>query len=124
MKLSITLGDILLLTLVVAATVASFSGTALLANGGSVVVVELKGAAVYKGNLDEDRKVTVRGEHGDVRIQIRGGMVAVVGADCPNKVCVRTGWRSSAGESIICVPNRVVIRVTGEENPGVRGVTG
>ncbi|MEK7251056.1 MAG: NusG domain II-containing protein [Bacteroidota bacterium] len=120
----ITLGDKILIVVLFLCTAGSFFAKNLLASQGSLVIIELKEMPVYKGKLTEDRKVTIKGAYGDVRVQIRGGNVAVVHADCPNKVCVRTGWRSHSGESIICVPNQVVVRILGEERNEVRGITG
>lgn len=119
-----TLADKILLAALVAITAASFGVKNVFASEGSLVLVELGGTVVYKGELSENRKVTVTGKFGDVRIQIREGKVGVVSADCPNKVCVRTGWRSLSGESIICVPNRVLVKILGERSNVVRGVTG
>ncbi|MER3523474.1 MAG: hypothetical protein C4326_05240 [Ignavibacteria bacterium] len=120
----LTTADIVLLVVLTAFTIGSFFTRDLLASQGFTVVVELRNVAVYKGNLNEERQVTVRGGFGDVRISIHNGCVAVVHAECPNKVCVRTGWRNLAGESIICVPNRLVIRILGDMPNVVRGITG
>lgn len=124
MMKGMTVGDVSLLVLLTVCTVGSFFARDLFASHGFTVLVELRNVPVYKGNLSEERKITVRGAYGDVRIQIHEGQVAVVHAECPNKVCVRTGWRRLAGESIICVPNRLVIRILGDVEPAVRGITG
>jgi hypothetical protein len=124
MMKGMTVGDVSLLVLLTVCTVGSFFARDLFASHGFTVLVELRNMPVYKGNLSEERKITVRGAYGDVRIQIHDGQVAVVHAECPNKVCVRTGWRRLAGESIICVPNRLVIRILGDVEPVVRGITG
>ncbi len=44
--------------------------------------------------------------------------VRVAAADCPDRLCVRTGAISRPGEAIACVPNRVVVslrRADGKE---------
>lgn len=120
----ITPADKILIVVLLLCTIGSFFTKNLLASQGSLVIIELRDMPVYKGDLTEDRKITIRGAFGDVRVQIKEGKVAVVYAECPNKVCVRTGWRSFSGESIICVPNRLIIRILGEETNAVRGVTG
>ena len=121
---SLTIADKILFVALVCLTAASFIAKNAFASGGSLVIVELEGQVVYKGDLSDDRKVTVTGERGDVRIQVREGKVGVVSADCPNKICVRTGWRSLDGEVIICLPNRVLVKILGEQSDTVRGVTG
>ena len=35
-------------------------------------------------------------------------------ADCRDQVCVRTGTLTRAGQVAVCLPNRVVLRITGE----------
>ena len=35
--------------------------------------------------------------------------VCVKDADCPDRLCVKTGMITRAGEAIACVPNRVVV---------------
>ena len=35
--------------------------------------------------------------------------VCVADADCPDRLCVKTGMITRAGEAIACVPNRVVV---------------
>lgn len=120
----ITVGDMVLLLFLAAGVGIGFLHADFFGERGSIVVVEVSGLPVYKGNLDEPRKVTVKGGFGDVRILIEDRHVSVREAECPNKVCVRTGRRSQAGDVIVCVPNRVIIRILGKQAPGVRGVTG
>ena len=46
-------------------------------------------------------------------VEIKGGEVSVTGASCRNQVCVRHGSISKAGESIVCLPNRLVVTIEG-----------
>ncbi len=34
---------------------------------------------------------------------------------CPQRICIRMGWISRPGQTIVCVPNRMVITVLGPE---------
>ena len=34
-------------------------------------------------------------------------------ADCPDKLCVKTGRISKTGETIVCLPHRVVVEIIG-----------
>ncbi len=118
----LTPGDVAAGLLLSACVVGSFF--AFPSGEGSAVIVEVGGKAVEKLNIREDRVVTVRGEQGDMRIEVLNGRVRVAEADCPNRICVRTGWRSREGEVIVCVPNRTVIRILGKERNDVGGITG
>jgi hypothetical protein len=82
------------------------------AGGGSLKVrVVVNGKEIQALPLDEDKTFTVDGFQGESRVEIRGGMVRMVDSDCPDKLCVRTGWISQPGASIICLPNRVVLEI-------------
>ena len=45
----------------------------------------------------------------------------VYDADCPDHICVRTGFIDRAGQSIVCVPNAIVIRLIGGVDGGSGG---
>ncbi len=64
---------------------------------------------VYK--LTEDRTIEI----GDGNTcEIRNGKVSMISADCPDKLCVRSREISAVGESIVCLPNHVILKITGE----------
>ena len=44
-------------------------------------------------------------------IRIEGGTVAVIDADCPDHICVRTGAASKKGDVIACLPHKLLIEV-------------
>ena len=46
-------------------------------------------------------------------IRLEPGRVCIGESACPSQDCVHTGWISRAGEQIICLPNRLVISLTG-----------
>ena len=48
-------------------------------------------------------------------VDVKEGRVRISESNCPRKVCVHQGWISHSGESIICVPNKVVVKIRGEE---------
>jgi hypothetical protein len=105
-------------------TVASFWWAGAMAEGGTDVVAEVEGAVVWKGALDTPASAALPVRLGTVTVEIRDGRVAVTESDCPNHVCVRTGWRSRAGDVIVCVPNRTVVRIARGRSKEPEGVTG
>ncbi len=51
------------------------------------------------------------------------GRVRIAAADCPDQLCVRTGWVSAAPQQIVCLPYRVVIKVVSTAPPDVDDIT-
>ena len=47
------------------------------------------------------------------RITVRGGRIAITESSCPGEDCVHSGWIDRPGRSLVCLPNRVEIRLEG-----------
>lgn len=81
---------------------------------GRTVTVQQNGQTVAELPLATDTDYIVTGAGGASNtVRIRGGRVSVCAASCPDGLCVRHRAVSRAGESIICLPNRVVVTVDG-----------
>ena len=91
---------------------------------GGTVSVQMDGKTVMELPLSEDTELVLgEGAHTNTLV-IKGGKVQVVEASCPDRVCVRQGAVQYAGESIVCLPHRLVITVQGGAINGVDGSTG
>lgn len=88
---------------------------------GEMVVIEVQGKRVYELPLNKDTEVDVQGPLGSTHVIIKGGRVRVLDSPCPEKICVKEGWKDRG--AIVCLPNRVVVRVTGKEEHGVDAIT-
>ena len=120
----LTTADKILIAVLVCSVVGSFLIVGSFAVQGTSVLVQVDGKTVHKANLLENSIIQVDGVRGELTIETKDGRVAVTRADCPNHVCVRTGWRSKGGDVIVCVPNKCVVRILAEDQKGVRAVTG
>jgi hypothetical protein len=97
--------------IIIAALVYIIAGRA---ERGAVCEIRADGKIVHTINLSEpDREFELPGNP-RIRFKIKNNAVAFIKSDCPDKICVNTGYLSYAGQSAACLPNRVSIRVTGE----------
>ncbi|MCI5648276.1 MAG: NusG domain II-containing protein [Fusicatenibacter sp.] len=80
---------------------------------GNQVQIKVDGEVfgVYSLSVNQEIKIG----NGNV-CRISDGQVSMERADCPDQICVKTGAISHTGESIVCLPHRVVIEVI-RENP-------
>ena len=61
---------------------------------------------------DAPYRFTVTGENGCVNeIEVRSDSIGIVSADCPDKLCVHQGFISHTGLPVVCLPNKLVIRL-------------
>lgn len=64
--------------------------------------------------LSEDTRLLLKDASGNENLLvIEGGSVRLEDADCPDRLCVRQGAISRSGESIICLPHKLVITIEG-----------
>lgn len=61
--------------------------------------------------IDEDEDLKIEGEFGYNYIKIHDNGVEITEASCPDKVCVESGFISKPSERIVCMPNKVVIKI-------------
>lgn len=79
---------------------------------GDIVIVKVDGTVVKELPLNQDDEFTVSGFQGGINsIIIRNGSVLASDADCPDKLCVKTGKINRVGETIVCLPHRVVVEI-------------
>lgn len=74
---------------------------------GSRVVIKHDNQIIYDQSIDIDKKI----DTGTNEIIIKNGIVYMKEASCKNQVCVKTGEISKKGESIICLPNKVIVEI-------------
>lgn len=48
-------------------------------------------------------------------LEISDGQAKMVKANCPDKLCMHQKAISRQGETIVCLPNKIVVEVSGEE---------
>lgn len=82
---------------------------------GGKAVISLDGSVISEIELRtaENGTFTLK-EIPDVVFSIQDEQIAVLDGHCPDKICERTGYIGGAGESIICLPNRVIVQIEGE----------
>jgi len=60
-----------------------------------------------------------------MEIEVKDKRVRVINPPCKRKICAQTGWIDKPYQTIICVPNRVVIDLLGgEDDDELDGITG
>lgn len=100
------------LILVVALLVLAAAGFVLfsifLQDGDSAVVMQ-NGVEIARYPLNEDRVEEIITDLGSNVLVIENGEAYIIGASCPDLICVGHRKISSVGETIACLPNKLVI---------------
>ena len=81
---------------------------------GAFVQIKVDGQVVNTIPVNQNETLTIEGYQGGSNIvTIENGGVTMTDADCPDKLCVKTGRISKTGETIVCLPHRVVVEIIG-----------
>lgn len=84
--------------------------------GDLTAVVSLRGQVIKEiplSEVSEPYEFTVEGEE-SVVISVSSQGVAFVSSQCPDKLCINTGVLTRAGESSVCLPARVSVKLVSE----------
>ena len=115
MKQTFRKGDFILIVLV--AVIAILGSIYYMSNlgaaEGSVVMIYQNGEVIREIPLGQDEEVIIDGAFTN-KVSIKDGKAAVIESNCPGNDCVLSGEIHESGRSIICLPNRVEIRIEGE----------
>lgn len=108
--------DVIILIVAVTLVACLALGTLIKPKGSEVEITAPGFSARY--SLNDDRTVEVNG----VTVRVLGGKVSVVESTCSNGHCVAMGEIYKSGQTIVCSPNAVVIKVVSEKT--LDGVVG
>lgn len=107
--------DIVLFVVLVAAGLALSWLSVRDAGAGQKVVVTANGQLYGTYDLFQDQEIIVEQNDHINKITIKDGQVQMSYSDCKNQICVEDGKISRTNQSIVCLPNKVVVEITGGE---------
>lgn len=86
---------------------------------GGHVTVTVDGDLLMELPLNEDTQVVIGGEEHSNTLVIQNGTAQVIAADCPDQICVRQGAIQYDGETIVCLPHKLVVAVESGAGNGI-----
>ncbi len=86
-------------------------------HNGAYARVEVDGEVTQVLPLNKDAELLIETENGGKNtLVISGGKASVIDANCPDKICARHSPVFRNGETIICLPHKVVITIIDESS--------
>ena len=82
---------------------------------GSTVAVSVDGKTVGTYSLDEPNEFLFTQDGNENVVLIEDGGVRMKSSNCPGKECVHQGTISKSGETIICLPHRIILEITSDK---------
>ncbi|MFI3326241.1 MAG: NusG domain II-containing protein [Clostridia bacterium] len=109
-------GDIIIVLAIIISAVIIFILMSPKTYDNNVLEIYMNGELIDTVELAEDTQMTI--EIDDVAhntIEIVGEQVRIINSTCYDHVCENTGYISKAGEVIVCMPNKLLLKIVGDE---------
>lgn len=87
-------------------------------------VVEVMGKEMLRLSLNPQiapRQIPLKIEKGKAIFDVSHGRVRLlpmVTPICPKHICSKTGWIKNRWEMIVCLPNKIIVRIVGTKKAG------
>jgi hypothetical protein len=81
--------------------------------GSTIAVISQDGQVIERIDLQqvkEPRQIILPGKYHEI-VAVEPGRIRFKQADCPDKICVNSGWLEEPGEVAVCLPNRAVVKI-------------
>ncbi len=83
------------------------------------ISIQVDGKEVHRMPLDEStegKTYAIKTDYGENIIKVENQKVFVEHADCPDKFCMQQGKISKLGQSLVCLPHRVMIELVSDDD--------
>ncbi len=78
---------------------------------GNQALVYYENDLILKIDLSQDNEYDVNGYNGNVHIIVKDNKIKVDEENSPKHICSKQGFISSSNETIVCLPNKIVIKI-------------
>lgn len=117
-------GDKILILVLLVAAIGFALFFFLRAEKGGYARITANGEVKAELPLSEDTIYQVETEEGFNIIQIQDGYVTMQEADCRDQICVEHKKIHLTGETIVCLPHKLVVEIIGEKKAAYDMVVG
>lgn len=83
---------------------------------GGIAIITQNGTELHRIDLENvtgRMEIQIGGRYNEL-IVVENGRIRFEQADCPDQICVNTGWISRPGQVSVCVPAGVILKITGD----------
>lgn len=107
--------DLLLTGAILFIALVMFTVFKLTSKSGNTVKISVDGEVIKTFDLNTDTKYEIKtGDNINILV-IKDSMAYVESANCPDKICQHHRKISNDGETIVCLPHKVVISIESEK---------
>jgi len=122
-KTKIKFADIILVVVIVLAAGFFFIYDSYFQTAGKWAEISVDGKLIKRVLLSKTENFPVEGPAGLSEIRIADNKIWIEEAPCPHKYCQTMGKINRSGQTIICIPNRLIIKIAGKGRDDIDAIT-
>ncbi|MCI1943783.1 NusG domain II-containing protein [Clostridium luticellarii] len=120
MKKGDKIAAICILILIISSSIGVFAYKLYVKGSHKIAVIKQEGKIINTIDLDKVKgkrqfKIKYKTSHFNL-VEVEKGKIRIADADCPDKICIKTGWISNPGENITCLPHKLTINIQGKNS--------
>ncbi len=117
----VTKADVILISLLLLAGAAGlFAVRVFVQKGGTTVQILSDGKLYGTYGLGQDQCIPIRKDGKVINtLEIAQQKAKMIQADCPDQLCVHQKAISRQGETIVCLPHKIVVQIEGGKDAGL-----
>lgn len=89
---------------------------------GDTAIVYYEDKEVLKIDMNIDKEYITKGYLGDVKIEVKDKKLRITDETSPNHICQKQGYITDSTKSLICLPNKIIIKITTDKKETIDGV--
>jgi len=106
--------------IIIALLILAFASYFIINNKGPGAKAQIEVAQNLYGTYDlsKDQDIIIKDSKGQIIMtaKISNGTIRVITSTCRDKICIKEGAIDLSGQTIVCLPNKVVITVINDNN--------
>lgn len=116
MKKGDKIAAVVIAIIVTASSIGVLAYMSLSRSSHHIAEIKQDGKVIRTIDLDQvegSEEISIAYGDGYNLIRVEHGRIRVVDSDCPDELCVKTGWITESGQSIICLPHKLIVNIQG-----------
>jgi len=103
--------DVFVICFILAATLLAIGVAAFFKSDGHTVKITVDNEPFGSYSLFENKEIQIVTENGNNSVVIKDGKAYMAAADCRDKICVSHNEISKSGDTIVCLPHKVIVEI-------------
>lgn len=87
------------------------------------VEIKVEGELYERVQLSDEKEIKIERDDSYNIINVHDNGVEMIEANCPDHVCVRTGFINKVGSTIVCLPHKVYVEIVGDVEDGLDAIS-